>query len=50
MRIIKQTAPRKCELCGAIKETRPYGPDGKEICFSCGMKDKNQLKELLPRG
>jgi hypothetical protein len=26
----------RCELCGAIEETRPYGPGGKQICFACG--------------
>jgi hypothetical protein len=30
----------KCELCGAIKETRPYGPGGKRVCFDCAMKDE----------
>ena len=29
----------KCELCGAVEETRPYGPNGEQICFSCGQKD-----------
>jgi hypothetical protein len=27
-----------CELCGAVEETRPYGPGGKRICYGCGMK------------
>lgn len=31
---------RKCELCGAIEETRPYGPKGERVCFECAMKDK----------
>lgn len=30
---------RQCELCSDWEECRPYGPDGKWICFSCGMKD-----------
>lgn len=30
---------RKCELCGKVEETRPYGPGGKRICYECGMKD-----------
>jgi len=37
--IITQESPQKRELCGAIAETRPYGPKGEEICFDCGMKD-----------
>ena len=31
---------RKCELCGNIEECRPYGPNGEDVCFTCGMKDK----------
>jgi hypothetical protein len=31
--------PGKCELCGLVEETRPYGPNGEQICFSCGEKD-----------
>jgi hypothetical protein len=29
----------RCELCGAVDETRPYGPGGKQICFACGQLD-----------
>lgn len=29
-----------CEFCGAVTETRPYGPNNEEICFDCGMKDE----------
>lgn len=29
----------RCELCGEVAETRPYGPNGERVCFSCGMKD-----------
>ena len=39
-RIIQEQEPRKCDLCGVIEETRPYGPKGENVCFSCGMKDK----------
>lgn len=30
----------RCELCGAIEETRPYAPNGERVCFDCGMKDE----------
>jgi hypothetical protein len=30
----------KCELCGAEKELRPYGPNNENICFDCAMKDE----------
>jgi hypothetical protein len=29
-----------CALCGKIAETRPYGPNGEEICFDCGIKNE----------
>ena len=29
----------RCELCGAVEETRPYGPHDERVCFACGMKD-----------
>lgn len=25
-----------CDLCGSIAECRPYGPNGEQVCFSCG--------------
>jgi hypothetical protein len=31
---------RACELCGKVAETRPYGPNGEAVCFSCGMKNE----------
>ena len=29
-----------CELCGKLDELRPYGPNGENICYECGMKDE----------
>ena len=29
-----------CEMCGAIAECRPYGPNNEQICFDCGIKDE----------
>lgn len=37
---IAPEAARRCELCGAVAETRPYGPNGERVCFPCGMKDE----------
>lgn len=37
---IAEQPPEFCELCGAIDECRPYGPNGENICFDCGMKDE----------
>jgi hypothetical protein len=42
--IIEYTPPAKCELCGKVDELRPYGPNGENICFDCGMKDEETTK------
>ena len=39
-RLIQAEPPGRCELCGAVAETRPYGPNGEEVCFPCGMKNE----------
>lgn len=38
--VIECTDPGTCELCGKTEELRPYGPNGENICFDCGMLDK----------
>lgn len=35
-RLIVAQPPGRCDLCGAVEETRPYGPDGENVCFGCG--------------
>jgi hypothetical protein len=41
----------KCELCGAVEELRPYGPNNENICYACGMKDEAttlaKMKEMM---
>lgn len=34
--LIEAEPDGQCALCGKIDETRPYGPNGLEICFDCG--------------
>ena len=29
-----------CVYCGNMRECRPYGKDGQQICYECGMKDE----------
>ena len=41
--------PKKCELCGSVAETRPYGPKGERVCFPCGMKDKDAAERGFNR-
>lgn len=37
----------RCELCGKVAETRPYGPNGERICYQCGMKDEKTTKRMF---
>lgn len=46
---IEAEKPKPCELCGGYKETRPYGPKGENVCFQCGMKDKEAAKRGFNR-
>lgn len=36
-----------CFQCGKIAETRPYEPNGEEICFACGQKDKATTERMM---
>lgn len=47
--VIEATALKACELCGAFKELRPYGPNGENVCFPCGMKDEKAAKRGFRR-
>lgn len=41
---IVEEPPGKCSVCGVIKETRPYGKNGTEICFICGQLDPEETE------
>lgn len=43
--IIAGEEDRKCQLCGQMKECRPYGPHGEDVCFECGMKDEEAARQ-----
>jgi len=45
--IIMAEPSQVCELCRAIKECRPYGPNGEQICFDCGMKDRETTEKRM---
>jgi hypothetical protein len=50
MIVTKKEPEEQCELCGATAELRPYGPNGKKVCFKCGMKDeKTAIKQFTLR-
>ncbi len=47
--IIEPEPDGKCELCGAVSELRPYGPNGERICYDCGMKDEAATNSVMNR-
>ena len=47
--VICQEPERQCGLCGRIAECRPYGPNGEQVCFDCGMKDEEAAKRQFRR-
>ena len=47
--VIEREPRGTCQLCGANKETRPYGPNGEEVCFPCGMKNQEAAKRGFNR-
>jgi hypothetical protein len=47
--IIQEESPQACQLCGVIDECRPYGPNGEEICFDCGMKDEETTSKQFAK-
>lgn len=48
-RLIQAEPPGRCEFCGDVKETRPYGPNGENVCFPCGMKDEEAVKRAFEK-
>ena len=36
-----------CFQCGKVAETRPYGPNGEELCFECAMKDEATTTRMM---
>lgn len=45
--IIAAEEDQECQLCGTFEECRPYGPNGEQVCFDCGMKDEAKTKERM---
>lgn len=37
----------ECECCGKVAELRPYGKNGANICYECGMNDPETTQEML---
>ena len=45
--IIMTEPAQMCELCGVVEECRPYSPNGEQICFNCGQKDKETTEKRM---
>lgn len=45
--IIAEQPPEACEMCGAVAECRPYGPNNENICFDCAMLDEETTKKKM---
>lgn len=41
---ITEEAKQKCEDCGKVAETRPYGKGGMRVCYQCAMKDEAEAQ------
>ena len=37
--IVLEDPIQRCEFCGVIDHTRPYGLNHEEICHNCALKD-----------
>lgn len=47
--VIEPTEDEKCQLCGKMDECRPYGPNGENVCYECGMKDPAAVERGMAR-
>ena len=48
--IIEEGEKGRCDLCHTFgQELRPYGPNGENICFTCGMKNEEATKKAFRR-
>lgn len=47
--LVQAQPPGRCELCGVVAETRPYGPRGEEICIECGRRDPEATERAMAR-
>lgn len=42
-------APECCELCNRPGKLRPFGPNGKFICFDCANKNPAETKKQMDK-
>ena len=46
--VVYAQGPQQCDMCGEIKELRPYGPKGETICFECATSTP-EMRESTER-
>lgn len=48
--IVFEEIPQRCEDCGLITVTRPYGLHHEEICEECALKDPAVTEMRMKEG
>ena len=46
--VVYAQEPQQCDMCGEIKELRPYGPRGETICYECATSTP-EMRALAER-
>lgn len=46
---VAEEPPGRCELCEKVTETRPYGPNGEQVCVECAMADEAAAKRQFEK-
>ena len=44
---ISKEKEQKCQTCKMIRECRPYGLNGEQICYHCGLKDIETTEKMM---
>ena len=44
---ISKEKEQKCQTCKMIRECRPYGLNGEQICYNCGLKDIETTEKMM---
>lgn len=39
----------ECEMCGLVRELRPYGPNGENVCIECMMKNEKAAEKVFAK-
>lgn len=47
--VVEMTPPAICDICGVCEELRPYGPNGENICYTCGEKNEPVTTQMMEK-